>query len=61
LPQLESLLAKQGLDIKLIYSTEFDVDSDKGLAMQFLRQQWGIDPEQTVCVAILAMTWRYFL
>lgn len=53
LPQLESLLPKQGLDIKLIYSTGQDLDilprhSDKGLAMQFLRQQWGIDPEQTV-------------
>ncbi len=53
LPQLESLLPKQGLDIKLIYSTGQDLDilprhSDKGLAMQFLRQQWGIAPEQTV-------------
>jgi len=56
LPQLESLLAKQ--DIKLIYSTGQDLDvlprdSDKGLAMQFLRQQWGIDPEQTV-------VWRFW-
>lgn len=53
LPQLESLLQERGLDTKLIYSTGQDLDilprhSDKGLAMQFLRQQWGIEPEQTV-------------
>jgi len=53
LPQLESLLQKQGLDTKLIYSTGQDLDilprhSDKGLATQFLRQQWGLTPEQTV-------------
>lgn len=53
LPQLESLLQKRGLDIKLIYSTGLDLDilprhSDKGLAMQFLRCSWGIEPEQTV-------------
>lgn len=53
MPQLESSLQKQGLDIKLIYSTGQDLDilprnSDKGLAVQFLRQQWGIAPEQTV-------------
>jgi len=53
LPQLESLLQKQGLDTKLIYSTGLDLDilprhSDKGLAMQFLRQQWEIESEQTV-------------
>lgn len=53
LPQLESLLQKQCLDTKLIYSTGQDLDilprhSDKGLAMQFLRHQWEIDPEQAV-------------
>lgn len=53
LPQLESVLRHQNLDVKLIYSTGQDLDivprrSDKGLAMQFLRQQWGIKPEQTV-------------
>lgn len=52
LPQLESLL-QRSLDIKLIYSTGQDLDilprhGDKGLAMQFLRQQWEIEPEQTV-------------
>ncbi len=53
IPRLQSLLEKQGLDIKLIYSTGQDLDilprqSDKGLAMQFLRQQWEVDPAQTV-------------
>lgn len=53
IPQLESLLKSQGLDIKLIYSTGQDLDvlprnSDKGLAVQFLREQWEIAPEQTV-------------
>ena len=53
LPQLESLLQKQGLDTKLIYSTGQDLDilprhSDKGLAMQFLRQKWKIVAEQPV-------------
>ena len=52
LPQLEFLL-QRGLDVKLIYSTGQDLDilprhGDKGLAMQFLRQQWGIEPERTV-------------
>lgn len=51
--QLESLLQQQDLDTKLIYSTGQDLDilplhSDKGLAMQFLRSSWGIEPEQTV-------------
>ncbi len=53
LPQLESLLQQQGLEIKLIYSAGLDLDilprrTDKGVAMQFLRHQWGIDSEQTV-------------
>ena len=53
LPQLQSLLQKQGLNTKLIYSTGQDLDilpyhSDKGLAMQFLRQKLKIDAEQTV-------------
>lgn len=54
LPRLESLLRERGgLDIKLIYSTGQDLDilpryGDKGLAMQFLRSSWGIEPEQTV-------------
>lgn len=53
IPQLESLLQNRGLDVKLIYSTGQDLDilprnSDKGLAVQFLRQQWEIAPEKTV-------------
>lgn len=53
LPQLKSLLQKQGLDTKLIYSTGQDLDilphhGDKGLAMQFLRSLWKIEAEQTV-------------
>jgi len=53
MPQLESLVQKQGLDAKFIYSTGLDLDilprcSDKGIAMQFLRRQWGFDSEQTV-------------
>ena len=53
IPQLEAALKEQGLDIKLIYSTGQDLDilpcdGGKGLAMQFLRQQWGTAPEQTV-------------
>jgi len=53
LPQLESLLQKQDLETKLIYSTGQDLDilprrSDKGLAMQFLQKQWGFAAQQTV-------------
>lgn len=53
IPQLQSLLQQQGLEIKLIYSTGQDLDilplhSDKGLAVQFLRSSWGVAQEQTV-------------
>lgn len=53
LPRLESQLRESNLDIKLVYSGGQDLDilprnSDKGLAVQFLRQQWGIDATQTV-------------
>lgn len=53
LSQLESLLRDRGLDTKLIYSSGKDLDilprrADKGAAMSFLRQQWGISPEKTV-------------
>lgn len=52
LPQIESLL-QRSLDVKLIYSTGQDLDilprhGDKGLATQFLRQQWEFEPEQTI-------------
>ncbi len=53
LPQLESNLFSCGLDVKLIYSSGIDLDivpsnSDKGQAMQFLRQKWNFVAERTV-------------
>ncbi|MBD2694405.1 sucrose-phosphate phosphatase [Anabaena catenula] len=53
LPQLESELQKTKLNVKLIYSSGIDLDilpltSDKGQAMQFLRQKWKFAAEQTV-------------
>ncbi len=53
LPQLEAELQKYKLNIKLIYSSGIDLDivphsSDKGQAMQFLRQKWKFAAEQTV-------------
>ncbi|HEY9740025.1 MAG TPA: sucrose-phosphate phosphatase [Coleofasciculaceae cyanobacterium] len=53
LPRLESQLSERGLNVKLIYSGGKDLDilprnSDKGLAVQFLQQKWGIDNTRTV-------------
>lgn len=53
LPRLESQLRESGLDVKLIYSGDQDLDilpcnGDKGLAVQFLRQKWQIDAHSTV-------------
>lgn len=53
LPRLETLLQERGLSVQLIYSSGQDLDilpaiADKGAAMSFIRQQWGIAPEQTV-------------
>lgn len=53
LPRLDSLLAERGLDVKLIYSGGKDLDilprkADKGLAVQFLQQKWGMDNTKTV-------------
>lgn len=53
LPQLESELQNSGLDVKLIYSSGIDLDivprhSDKGQAVQFLRQKWKFVAEETV-------------
>lgn len=53
LPQLESQLSERGLNVKLIYSGSKDLDilprnADKGLAVQFLEQKWGIDGTRTV-------------
>lgn len=52
-PKLELELEKYELNVKLIYSSGIDLDivprsSDKGQAMQFLRQQWKFAAEQTV-------------
>jgi sucrose-6-phosphatase len=53
LPRLKSLFAERGLDVKLIYSGSRDLDilprhADKGLAVKFLQQKWGIDGTKTV-------------
>ncbi len=53
LTKIETELQKCGLNIKLIYSSGIDLDivpknSDKGQAMQFLRQKWKFVAEQTV-------------
>lgn len=53
LPRLESQLSERGLNVKLIYSGGKDLDilprnADKGLAVQFLQQKWGIDGTHTV-------------
>lgn len=53
LSKLESALQKHGYEIKLIYSAGQDLDllpknGDKGLAVQFLRQKWGISAEKTI-------------
>ncbi|BCL37538.1 sucrose-phosphate phosphatase [Nostoc sp. MS1] len=53
LPKLEAELQKYELNIKLIYSSGIDLDivplnSDKGQAMQFLRQKWEFAAERTV-------------
>lgn len=53
IPRLESALSERGLSYKLIYSGGQDLDilpqnGDKGLAIQFLRQKWGTDAQQTI-------------
>ena len=53
IPQLESELQKSKLNVKLIYSSGRDLDivphsSDKGQAVQFLRQEWKFVAEHTV-------------
>ncbi|QLE54894.1 sucrose-phosphate phosphatase [Nostoc sp. TCL26-01] len=53
LPKLKLELQKCELNIKLIYSSGIDLDivpfnSDKGQAMQFLRQKWEFASERTV-------------
>jgi sucrose-6F-phosphate phosphohydrolase len=53
LPLLKSELLQSGLNIKLIYSSGIDLDivpdrSDKGQAVQFLRQKWQFVAQKTV-------------
>lgn len=53
LPQFESALQQQGLEVQLIYSSNVDLDvlprrSNKGAAINFLQAKLGIPPEQTV-------------
>jgi sucrose-6-phosphatase len=53
IPQLQAELQKHQLNIKLIYSSGIDLDilpltSDKGQAMQFIRQKWQFAAQQTV-------------
>jgi sucrose-6-phosphatase len=53
LPQLEALLKQRELDCKFIYSSGIDLDilprkADKGAAVTFLREAWGIAPDRTV-------------
>jgi hypothetical protein len=52
-PRLEAQLQERGLDVRLIYSGGKDLDilprlGNKGLAVEFLRQQWGFDGTRTV-------------
>lgn len=53
LPELEAALQSQDLQINLVYSGSRHLDilprsANKGLAMVFLRQQWGFEPARTV-------------
>lgn len=50
---LKAALVERGYGIKLIYSAGQDLDllprnGDKGLAVQFLRQRWGIPATKTI-------------
>ncbi len=53
LPRLKLQLSDRGLSVNLIYSGGKDLDilpcnADKGLAVQFLQQKWGVEKTQTV-------------
>lgn len=53
LPRLKVQLSDRGLSVNLIYSGGKDLDilptnANKGLAVQFLQQKWGIDKTRTV-------------
>ena len=50
---LKAVLIERGYGIKLIYSAGQDLDllprnGDKGLAVQFLRQRWGVSAAKTI-------------
>lgn len=53
LPNLEGLFQERGLQVKLVYSSDRDLDvlphcADKGLAVQFLRAKWAIASARSV-------------
>ncbi|MCT7990671.1 sucrose-phosphate phosphatase [Laspinema olomoucense] len=53
LPRLESALKDRSLEVRLIYSGGKDLDilpikGNKGLAMQFIRNRYGIETKRTV-------------
>ncbi|MEL6928454.1 MAG: HAD-IIB family hydrolase, partial [Cyanobacteria bacterium J06600_6] len=53
LAKLKQALLQEGFEVKLIYSAGQDLDilpknGDKGLAVQFLRRKWQIDPSRTI-------------
>ncbi|MFW6359912.1 MAG: sucrose-phosphate phosphatase [Chroococcales cyanobacterium] len=53
IPELESALKNQNLSIQLIYSGGKDLDilpqnSDKGLAIEYLRRKWNMESHNTV-------------
>ncbi|MGG6298086.1 sucrose-phosphate phosphatase [Leptolyngbya sp. AN02str] len=53
LPRLKQTLADEGLAVKVIYSGGKDLDllpiqADKGLAMTFVRETFGFEPQRTV-------------
>lgn len=53
LPRLESALKDRKLEVRLIFSGGKDLDilplkGNKGLAMQFIRNRYGMEPERTV-------------
>lgn len=53
LPQLEAALVEQNIAFNLIYSGSLDLDiipaqANKGLAMLYLKQQWGFAGDRTV-------------
>lgn len=53
LPRLDISLRERGLNTRMVYSSNQDLDilparGGKGLAMQYVRNQWGFDAKRTV-------------